>query len=200
MKIKTKFCYIEIDIILIIVIITCLLSNNAFKFLYYFFACYLFIFFHELMHISVGSLLQKELISIKLSLSGVCATFKKSNKKNISNLDKLKNILIYSAGPISNIILALLFRNNNMIRDINVFLAFLNLIPIYPLDGYNILINFLDIFNVEKSIKIINIISDILLIIMLIISFLLITKYMNFSLIMFTIYLFIVKLNIKNIH
>ncbi|MEG2235195.1 MAG: hypothetical protein RR144_01965, partial [Clostridia bacterium] len=112
MKIKTKFGDIEIESILIIVIITSLISNTLFKFLYYFFACYLFISFHELMHITIGSIFGKNLIRIKLSISGVCAIFEKNN--NIKK-ENIKNILIYLAGPISNFILALVFRNRNMI-------------------------------------------------------------------------------------
>ena len=58
---------------------------------------------------------------------------------------KIKNelhprwILIYFAGPLSNLVLAFLFYNIEMVRDINVGLAIINLLPIYPLDGFHIL-------------------------------------------------------------
>lgn len=195
MTFKTKLCRIEIEIVLIFVVLTSIISNTLFKFLYYFFACYLFILFHELMHISVGSILNKRLVRIKFSISGVCASFEKDkyiSKKSVY----LKNILIYFAGPISNIILAYVFKSNVMIREINIFLAILNLLPIFPLDGYNILLNVLNImFKKDCAIKILDVLGNILVIILSLLAIYQIKTYNNFSMIIFSIYLFVLKMN-----
>ena len=73
-------------------------------------------------------------------------------KYKIENEDSyFYNILIYLAGPISNIILALVFYRIRFIFEINLSLAIINLFPIYPLDGYNVLENvFGD--NIKKNI------------------------------------------------
>ena len=55
-----------------------------------------------------------------------------------TNNKSIKWLLIFLAGPISNIILAIIFKNVTMVYTINLALAIINLIPIYPLDGYNI--------------------------------------------------------------
>lgn len=195
---RTKQCHIEIEIVFIFIILTSIISNTLFKLLYYFFACYLFILFHELMHVLVGSILNKKLIKIKLSISGVCASFEKE-KYITSKRSYFKNILIYLSGPISNLILAYIFKNNVMIREINVFLALLNLLPIFPLDGYNILYNILKILFLEtNSIKIIKSIGNIVIIILLIISLYQIKEYHNFSIFIFCMYIFVLKTNENN--
>ncbi len=195
---KTKICHIEIEMVLIFVILTSIISNTLFKFLYYFFACYLFILFHELMHILVGIVINKRLIKIKFSISGVCAVFEK--EKYVDNkLIYFKDVLIYISGPIANIILAYLFINNTMIRNINIFLAILNLFPIYPLDGYNILYNILKfIFNPKKVTAIMNRVTNILLVLILIISLYQIKQYHNFSMIIFCLYIFVLKIYKQN--
>jgi len=198
MRFKTKFCRIEIETILIFVILTSIMSNTLFKFLYYFFACYLFILFHELMHILVGSIFKKKLIRIQFSISGICATFEK--EKYVSNKSVyLKNVLIYLAGPISNLILAYIFNANVMIREINIFLAILNFLPLFPLDGYNIISNILKLFCVQKYVvKVMNNIENIFIILVLFISIYQILEYYNFSIIIFCIYLFALKINKNN--
>lgn len=191
---KTKILKIEVEAILILVILTSIMSNTVFKFLYYYFACYLFIFFHELMHIFTASILNKKLIKIKFSIAGVCAVFEKEKyKENTSNL--IKNVCIYLAGPISNLILAYIFKSNTMIKEINIFLAILNIVPIFPLDGYNVLMNLLKMkFDCNKVNDIINVINNILLFILVIICIYQIKLYINFSLSIFCIYIYILKL------
>lgn len=195
MTIKTKLCYVEVEILLVFVILTSIISNTLFKFLYYFFACYLFIFFHELMHILVGNILNKKLIKIRFSISGVCGVFEK--EKNIKKrIVCYKNIIIYLAGPISNLILAYIFKNNIMIKEINIFLAILNLLPIFPLDGYNILQNMLQlIFSLEKCNSILNKFGNIFIVVLTALSIYQIIQFKNFSMIIFCVYIYLLKLN-----
>lgn len=73
---------------------------------------------------------------------------------NVSNLDypKRDTALIAFAGPLSNLLLGitlLIFENIfntgflGYVATVNFFLAFFNLIPIYPLDGFNIVLGIL---------------------------------------------------------
>lgn len=135
MKINNFFFPIEVDFVLIIVVLSSLLSKTIAIYLSAFYLCYLFILFHEFSHILFASLFGYEVKKMKLSLSGVCVSF----NKEINSEIYLKNILIYFAGPASNYILALIFHNNSLIFSLNIFLGTLNLFPIYPLDGYNVL-------------------------------------------------------------
>lgn len=197
MVIKTRLCNIEIEIMLILAILTSVISNTVFKFLYYFFACYLFILFHELMHILVGSLLDKKLIKIKFSISGTCAVFE---KEKYFKDTYLKNVLIYLSGPVSNIILAYIFRNNVMIREINMFLAVINFLPIFPLDGYNILLNLLKlIINEKKAYFIIDKIGNMVIILLVAISIYQIMEFKKITMIIFCIYIFVLKITKKSI-
>lgn len=197
MVIKTRLCNIEIEIMLILAILTSVISNTVFKFLYYFFACYLFILFHELMHILVGSLLDKKLIKIKFSISGTCAVFE---KEKYFKDTYLKNVLIYLSGPVSNIILAYIFRNNVMIREINTFLAVINFLPIFPLDGYNVLLNLLKlIINEKKAYFIIDKIGNMVIILLVVISIYQIMEFKKITMIIFCIYIFVLKITKKSI-
>jgi len=199
MVFKTKLCNIEIEIMLILTILTSIISNTTFKFLYYFFACYLFILFHELMHILVGSLLDKKLIKIKFSIAGTCAVFEKEKYIKDEKMF-LKNIFIYLSGPVSNIILAYMFKENIMIREINMFLAIINFLPIFPLDGYNILSNLLKLtINEKKSYIIIDKIGNIVIILLAVISIYQIMEFKKITMIIFCIYLFILKSTKKSI-
>jgi Lhr-like helicase len=143
----------------------------------------------------VANVLNKKLIKIKFSVSGVCAVFQKE-KYNEKRSLYFKNICIYFAGPISNIILAYVFGKNIMIKEINIFLAILNLLPIFPLDGYNVLLNiFRLIFTKEKSKNIMNILGNVFIAILTIIAIYQSLKFKNFSMIIFCVYLYVLKLN-----
>ncbi|MDD2376614.1 MAG: hypothetical protein PHD15_01100 [Clostridia bacterium] len=139
--------------------------------------------------------MNKKLVRIKFSISGIFASFEKE-KYIIDKGVYVKNILIYISGPISNLILAYIFSDNTMISEINIFLAILNFLPLFPLDGYNILFNVLKLFCTQKYInKIINNIEYIFIILVLFVSIYQIKEYYNFSLIIFCIYLLVLKIN-----
>lgn len=196
MKIRTPFCIIEFEYLFLIFSFVCIFSLKARIYFTHFFICYLFIIFHELSHIFVASLLGKKLELFKLSLSGVNAKFEREKFKLDENESYFFNILIYFAGPFSNIILALIFHDVKMIYEINISLAIINLFPIYPLDGYNILINIIGNYN-NKS-KCLNIIEKVLLLLFFLISIYQFIYFKSVTIFIFSIYILLIKFFEKN--
>ena len=198
MKIRTPFFTLEIEYLFLIILLINIFSEHFRKYIYSYFICYLFILFHELAHMLVATLFGKEIDTFKVSISGVNISLKKDYTAKKSNF--FVNIIIFLAGPLSNIFLALLFKNNIMIYQINIFLAIINLLPIYPLDGYNILINILKgIFNVNVSNSNIfmKYINNIFFLLLLVISIYQIIIFKNISILIFLIYIFLINQNRK---
>lgn len=192
MKVKTPYFILEFEILFILIILVTLLSSSFRNYFSSYYICYLFIIFHELSHMFVAASLGKEISNFKFSLSGVNISFKEDylNKNSIS---KIKDILIYLAGPLSNMLLALIFRRNVMIFNVNIFLAILNFLPIYPLDGYNILENVINLFYYSKKSNIImEIIGNIMFAILLILGIIQFITFNNPSIIIFLLYLYII--------
>lgn len=193
MKIKTPYFIIEFEVIFLIVFFSFILSNEIRKVLFSFYICYLFIIFHELAHMLVASIFGKEIKIFKFRLAGVNVCF-----RNINSLNKYKEILIYLAGPLSNIILAIIFSYNKMIFEINLSFAIINLMPIYPLDGYNILLNMLRDTEFNKYKKyILKYFSLIIISLLIITSILQIYLYKNIAILIFSIYLLLLYLSSK---
>ncbi|MEG1059307.1 MAG: M50 family metallopeptidase [Clostridia bacterium] len=144
MHIKTPYFPIEIEWLLLIVLILAIFCSPLQKIMGDFFICYLFIVFHECGHMFVASFFSRQVELFKVSLAGVSIVFEEpkyvTEKKKIKLKTKyVQNICVFLAGPLSNVFLAIIFYGNNTIFEINLFLCMLNLIPIFPLDGYNIL-------------------------------------------------------------
>lgn len=205
MKIKTPLFNIKIDILFIIAMFIFYLSSNLRVFFSSYFVCYIFIIFHEACHMFVGTILGKSIDIFNISIFGVSVSFSRTryeinNKNNIN--EYIREIIIYIAGPLSNFILAIIFNDIKFIFDINIFLGILNLIPIYPLDGYNILRNLLLInFEEYKVEKLINLINYIFFTLFFLIGIFNLIIIYNPSLILFLIYLLIIKnSNIKCIN
>lgn len=197
MKFKTPYFILEFEILFVLTILVTILSSSFRNYLSSYYICYLFILFHELSHMFIAAILGKEISNFKFSLSGVNISFKEDylNKNNIS---KLKDILIYLAGPLSNLILALIFRKSEMIFNINIFLAILNLLPIYPLDGYNILENIISLFFYIKKCNIImGFLSNISFTILLILGIIQLITFNSPSIIIFLLYVYILNNNCK---
>ena len=76
-----------------------------------------------------------------------------------------------------------------------MFFCIINLVPIYPLDGYNILKNILKSFNLKNINieKIMNRISNIFLTLLLIVGMIQIVMVKKIAIFMFCIYLFMLK-------
>lgn len=203
MKLKFSKVNIEFEIVFIIVFLVFIFSNTIRKILFSFYMCYLFIIFHELAHLTIALLFGKEIENFKFSLSGVCIELKKKrfDLKGNKRLKKenIEEIILYLAGPISNIILAYIFNNNKMICEINIAFAIINLLPIFPLDGYNILDNLLELFSMrlKKREVILEILSNILIFILFFVGIVQLLFLFNPSIIMFSLYVFLIQFNNK---
>ena len=203
MKLKFSKVNIEFEIVFLIVFLVFIFSNTIRKILFSFYMCYLFIIFHELAHLTITLLFGKEIENFKFSLSGVCIELKKKrfDLKGNKRLKKenIEEIILYLAGPISNIILAYIFNNNKMICEINIAFAILNLLPIFPLDGYNILDNLLELFSMrlKKREVILEILSNILIFILFFVGIVQLLFLFNPSIIMFSLYVFLIQFNNK---
>ena len=110
MNLKLRDKYICIEEVVIITLFLCFLSESARVFLSNYFICYLYITFHELAHIFIASIFGYEIRRLNIKLAGMNAVFKEE-------FSGIKGIVIYLAGPISNIILAMVFRNIKIVYD-----------------------------------------------------------------------------------
>ena len=189
MYIRKNGFLLEIENLLLIILISFFISGKIKLFLTSYFVCYLFIIFHELSHIIFATIYGKKIKRIKLSLAGVCVAF------NNESIDIVKKIIIYIAGPMSNFALALIFKKIDFVFEINLFLGVLNLLPIYPLDGYNIIIVLLDFLGKSSYI---NFIEGIFILILLFISIFVFIIYFNPSLLIFICYIILIKYAYKN--
>lgn len=112
-------------------LITFLVYTYAIHKLDIFMLFYMFTILHELAHILVASLLKVKIDEIILLPVGVTA-------KYTGRIKIKKEMLISLAGPLLSIVLAI-FLKNELHKSINILIAILNLIPIYPLDGGRII-------------------------------------------------------------
>ena len=91
------------------------------------------------------------------------------------------DLIIFLIGPISNFVLAAIFNNNKFILSINLSLGIINLLPMYPLDGFRIF-------------ECLGINSKIFDFIVYFMFFLLFIYTKNISLIIFVMYIMCIKL------
>ncbi len=87
---------------------------------------------HEIGHLILVYLFSYPVEEIKLSLFGFTMRLKETQQFFY------KDLLIYAGGVLMNALLYIIIPNEEW-RNIQLFLILLNLIPIYPLDGFNIM-------------------------------------------------------------
>lgn len=132
MKISVGNLKIKVDIMLCVILLCVLLNKDMEMYFSNYITCLLFTAFHEFAHIFVASIFGKKVSEINFTICGLNA--------KIVDTDKLQPcwLLVYLAGPISNLLLAILTRKIYLSFSINIALFFLNMLPLYPLDGFKI--------------------------------------------------------------
>lgn len=175
----------------------------------------IFALIHELGHVAMGMLLGFKPEAISIIPTGFSVRFKvKSQDYNTKikngNLLSIKKIVTSSAGPLTNIILAVMgiiyYKTTNsfyifnipidLIIYSNILISIFNLIPIYPLDGGRILKEITHIYNgLYKSYIITNKISNITIITLTALSSIAILIYKNIAIVIIIAYLWAVVIN-----
>lgn len=127
---------IKVDLKIFLIIILYILTQNIKVFA----ISFIFILLHELGHAITGIILGLKIKKININVFGLSIEFENYGKERLNN-----KIIIDMAGPAINIItfiIAVIFKNEE-IAYINILLAIINLLPIYPLDGGRIVKNLL---------------------------------------------------------
>lgn len=153
---------IEISFITILILVLSIL----FGLIKNVFSLYLISFIHEIFH-----LIACVLLKIKIEKFLVLPFGFSLKVYNIENESSIKQIIVYISGPLSffiNIVwIGILYRYNiittvnyNYLKVINFVTFSLNLLPIIPLDGFNVLKGIMQILlPYKKSLKVVTIVS-----------------------------------------
>jgi len=115
------------------------------------FFCYGLMFLHEAAHTCSACFFGCPVLSIKVYPFGLCA-----HLEGIEDLSRLKKAFVYVSGPsvhlFVQILIVLFFKlgvlslvMRNYLTQLNLNYFVFNLLPIYPLDGYHLLLTFLQV-------------------------------------------------------
>lgn len=127
---------IKVDLKIFLIIILYILTKN----IEIFAMSFIFILLHELGHAITGITLGLKIKKVNVNVFGLSIEFENYGKERINN-----KIIIDLSGPIINLIaftIAMILKKEE-IAYINIILAIINLLPIYPLDGGRIVKNLL---------------------------------------------------------
>lgn len=123
----------------------------------------LFTLFHELGHIIIGIIFKYKIEKIIILPLGCLTIF---NKRINDSL--IKELLLTIMGPLFQILIFIVLKDELYIKY-NLILLVFNLLPIYPLDGYKILLNIIYLVFSFLNAKRISLLISILFLILLII-------------------------------
>ena len=183
-----KILKIKVDLKIFLIIILYILTKNIELFA----MSFIFILLHELGHAITGVILGLKIKKININVLGLSIEFENYGKERINN-----KIIIDMAGPFINIISFIIevkFKNEEIVY-INILLAIINLLPIYPLDGGRIVKNLLlKKHNYKQVINYTEKISKDTLIIITAVSSLIILYIKNFGIFLAIIYLWSIDL------
>ena len=167
----------------------------------------IFAVIHELSHLAVGIMLGFKPAKIELNPLGLSLAFKPNcNDYNLkiknANAFEIKKIIVALAGPISNLLIAVITgittspsNITNLIFYANILIAIFNLLPIYPLDGGRVIKGLLHIiFGKWKAKKIVNELSYIITVILTAISSIAVFYYKNIAIVAIVVYLWVIVL------
>jgi len=168
----------------------------------------IFALMHELAHLICGMILGFKPDTLRIMPLGFSIEFETIiedyNKKILkSNIMSVKKIIIALSGPLINLLIVVFgtfFNIDSNIIYSNFLIFIFNLIPIYPLDGGRILKNIFKIFfGNRKSNEYINLLTNISVIILTMLSSILIMIYKNISIlaIMIVLWYMTIKENRK---
>lgn len=116
--------------------VVCFLSGKT----YYFAFSYLSMVLHELGHLAASCIIGLKPAYISFHPFGV-----NLHLKNTFVCSLLDEVILYLSGPLVNLLIAafsLIFFNNRYLFTLNISLFFVNMLPVYPLDGGCILKKF----------------------------------------------------------
>lgn len=149
---------VDVKIFFIIILYIFMQSTKIFA------LTFIFILLHELGHLVTGITIGLKIKKINIHISGLSVEFENYGKQRNAN-----KIVVDIAGPLINIIalvIAIIIKQEE-IAYINLLLAIVNLLPIYPLDGGRILKTLLRTrFTYKETINYIESISQYTLIIL----------------------------------
>ena len=163
---------------------------------------------HEFGHLLTGLALGIKPIVIEIKPIGFSVELKNPisdyNKKFFNgNRLELKKIFVYTMGPVVNIILAILiyFFNIDILNKqeliyINLIIAFVNFLPMYPLDGGRIFKCIIYIlFGVKKSYELTEKISLIVTVMALSLGSFVVLKVNNYGLVIMLMYMLFINIS-----
>lgn len=187
---------IKVNLQIFIFIVIFILTKQIEIYMYLMF----FAFVHELGHLFTGIFLGLKPRTLKIMPFGISIIFESYEEKRQI---KVKNFLIAIAGPLTNIVIAIISNILNLETNIiyaNILIAVFNLLPIYPLDGGRILKSIITIKYLEETAeKYIVKTSNITIIILTALTSIMSLYFKNILLIFVIIYLWILVMkNNKN--
>lgn len=185
---------IKVDLKIFLIVLVYIFTKN----IRIFALSFIFIFIHELGHILAGITLGLKITKINITILGFSIEFENYGKER-----RINRIIIDSAGPAINLIIAIMsiILGISELFYINLVLLLVNLLPIFPLDGGRILKTvLLHKYSYKETMKRIEKISINTAIILTFVSSIAVLYFKNISFFLITIYFWylILKENKKN--